>query len=801
MLKNYVKIAWRNIVKNKAHALLNISGLAIGMAVAMLIGLWVWDELNYNTYNKNYNNIAQIARKEITNGEAYISSNNNHFPIPLAYELKTNYQNLFTRVAIATEASKHVLDFNGNKFSQQGMYVEKDFTDIFTLNMIAGSNAGFSNPNAILLSKSAAVALFGKDDAIGKVVTLDNMQPLTVSGVFDNPPNNTAFNDIGFLCPWSLLVSTDKNVKDNLDNWGNSSFFVYTQTQPGVSPGKISGTIKNIYWEKIKDKQANSAGGSIEIFLHPMKDWHLRSEWKNGIQAGGQIKVVWLFGIIGVFVLLLACINFMNLSTARSEKRAKEVGVRKAVGSLRGQLIKQFLSESLLCVLLAFVISIGLVLGSLGWFNAIANKAIAFPFSNVPFWGFSLLFVITTAFIAGSYPALYLSSFNPVKVLKGTFKAGRSSSIPRKVLLTIQFTVSIILIIGTIVVHRQVQFAQNRPIGYNRQGLIRITMNTPDLNGKYDVLQKELLSSGGAVGFAQSSAATTENNYFDDRFEWEGKNPNLSTQSFALMAVTYDYGQTVGWQITQGRDFSKAFATDNKAVILNESAAKYMHLSAPVGKQLKWNNNIFTIVGVMKDIVKESPYKPVQQSLFFMVPGIGSDITIRLNPRLSAGAALNKIEPIFRKLNPSAPFEYSFVDDDYARKFAAEQRIGTLSTIFAMLAVFVSCLGIFGLASFVAEQRVKEIGVRKILGASVFGLWRLLSTDFMIIVLISFLIATPVAYYFMHNWLHNYEYSTDLSWWIFALTGIAVLLITLVTVSFQSIKAAMMNPVKAIKVE
>ncbi len=490
----------------------------------------------------------------------------------------------------------------------------------------------------------------------------------------------------------------------------------------------------------------------------------------------------------------------MNLSTARSEKRAKEVGVRKAIGSLRSQLVKQFLCESLLAVLIAFIISIGTVLLSLNWFNDIADKKIIFPFSNLRFWFFSMLVILVTAFIAGSYPAFYLSSFKPVKVLKGTLKAGRFTTIPRKVLVTMQFTVSIILIIGTIVVYRQIQFAQDRPVGYDRNGLIRITMNTPDLYGKYDVLQKELLSSGGAVGFAQSSSAATENNYFDDRFEWEGKDPNQAPQAFALTAVTYDYGKTAGWQFAEGRDFSRNFSTDDSAVILNEAAVKYMKLTNPVGKTIK-GFRTYTVIGVIKDMVKESPYKPVQQSMFFMVPGIGPDITIRLNPQLSAANAISKIEPVFRKLNPSSPFEYTFVDEEYARKFAAEQRIGTLSTIFAILAVFISCLGIFGLASFVAEQRVKEIGVRKVLGASVFNLWQLLSKDFVMMVVISFIIAVPLSYYFMYNWLQNYQYRTELSWWMFAAAGAGTLVVTLLTVSFQAIKAAIANPVKSLRTE
>jgi ABC-type antimicrobial peptide transport system permease subunit len=326
-------------------------------------------------------------------------------------------------------------------------------------------------------------------------------------------------------------------------------------------------------------------------------------------------------------------------------------------------------------------------------------------------------------------------------------------------------------------------------------------MNTPDLNGRYDVLQKELLASGGAIGFAQSSSPTTENNYYDDRFEWEGKNATLATQSFVLMGVTYDFGKTVGWQFTSGRDFSRSFATDNSAIILNEAAVKYMRLADPVGKTIKYNGNPFTVVGVIKDMITESPFKPVQQSIYFMVPNIGPVIMIRLNPELRASEAISRIEPVFRKLNPSAPFEYKFVDEEYGRKFAAEERIGTLSIIFTTLAVFISCLGIFGLASFVAQQRIREVSVRKVLGASIINLWGLLIREFVLLVLIAFGIALPVAYYCMDHWLQKYEYRTDLSWWIFAAAGMTATIITLLTVSYHAIKAAIANPIKSLRTE
>jgi putative ABC transport system permease protein len=801
MFKSYLKIAWRSLRKDRLHSFVNISGLAIGIAVVLMVGLWIWDELRFDTYNKNYKYIAQIARKEISKNEVYISEGSNHFPIPLANELRTNYNDLFRHVSLVSERSSHIVLFNDSRHTVPGIFVEKDFTDILTLKLIAGSKSGFSDPNTILLGQSVAQSLFGQTDAVGKIVKLDNLQPLKVIGVYEDLPLNNSFSGVGFFCPFDLLVSTNQGVKDILTDWNNSSFFIYAEVQPGISDGHISNVIKDVYWAKIKGSTAQIPGNKVELFLHPMKDWHLRSEWKNGVPSGGQIETVRLFGLIGTFVLLLACINFMNLSTARSGKRFKEVVVRKTMGSQRSQLVKQFLGEALLMVLLAFIAGVAIAFVSLNWFNEIAGKNITFPFSNVWFWSFAATFVVATALISGSYPAWYVTSFKPVKVLKGGFKAGRSAGVLRKALLTLQFIVSIVLITGTIVVYRQIQLAKNRPVGYDRIGLIRITMSTPDLKGKYDVLQNELLASGGAVGFAQSSSSATENNYFDDHFEWEGKDLKAHGQSFALTAVTPDYGKTVGWQFVDGRDFSRNFSTDKSVVILNETAVMHMRLLHPVGKTIRWNGKPFTVVGVIKDMVKGSPYKPVQQGLFFMVPDIGPEITIRLNPQLNPAAAIAKIEPIFKRLNPSSPFDYTFVDDEYARMFASEQRTGTLSEVFALLAVFISCLGIFGLASFMAEQLVKEIGIRKVLGASVYSIWQLFSKDFVVIVLVASLIAIPIAYYVAHNWLESYEYKTDLSWWIFVVTGAGILLITLITVSVHAIKAAVANPVKSLRSE
>jgi putative ABC transport system permease protein len=504
---------------------------------------------------------------------------------------------------------------------------------------------------------------------------------------------------------------------------------------------------------------------------------------------------------------LLACINFMNLSTARSEKRGKEVGIRKAIGSMRKQLVYQFFSESFLVVILSFVLACLLVLVFLPWFNNLSAKEMKMPWNDYYFWLVSFGFIFITGLLAGSYPALYLSSFKPVKVLKGTFRVGRLAAIPRKALVVMQFTVSIALIISTIVIYRQVKFAKDRPVGYDREGLIMIEMKGGDYFGKYDLFRTELLNTGAVAEMSGSMGKVTEVASGNNGFDWKGKDPNKE-ESFGTLAVTHEHGKTVGWQFMAGRDFSKVYSSDSSGVVINEAAAKYMGLANPIGETItwKWHDNEpkpYTILGMIRDMVMESPYESVEPTLFFVkaLNGGVNWINIRINPKIAISQALPKIEAVFKKLVPTAPFDYKFTDQDYAMKFAAEERISRLAGFFAVLAIFISCLGLFGLASFVAEQRTKEIGVRKVLGASVFNVWRLLSKEFVVLIIVSLFIASPVAYYFMNNWLQDYQYRADLSWWIFAVAGIGALIITLLTVSFQAIKAAIVNPVKSLRTE
>jgi ABC-type antimicrobial peptide transport system permease subunit len=491
----------------------------------------------------------------------------------------------------------------------------------------------------------------------------------------------------------------------------------------------------------------------------------------------------------------------MNLSTARSEKRAKEVGIRKTAGSLRSQLIGQFLSESLIMASMAFVCAMVIVQLSLPFFNDLSNKQMTIPWSHPLFWVIALGFTVVTGLLSGSYPAFYLSAFDPIKVLKGTFRVGRFASLPRKILVVLQFTVSITMIIGTVIVFRQIRYARNRPVGYTREGLFSVVMSTPEIYAaNYNALRTDLINTGAVEDMAESASAPTEVENTAAGFDWKGKDPNANP-NFGVISVTHDFGKTLHWEIIAGRDFSRNFVTDSNAVILNESAAKLTGLKNAVGELMKFNKQNLTIVGVVKDMVMQSPFTPVLPTIFFLNYRLVNFITVRIKPGMPAQEALSKIEHVFKRYNPGSPFVYQFTDEAYARKFSDEHQMGRLATVFALLAIFISCLGLFGLASFVAEQRSKEIGLRKVLGASVFNVWRLLTKEFVTLVIISLLVAIPTAYYFMHNWLQNYQYRTEIPWWIFVATGSGALMITLATVSFQAIKAAIANPVKSLRTE
>lgn len=782
------------MLKNKGYSALNIGGLAVGMTVAMLIGLWVYNELSYNKYYQNYDRIAQVMQHATHNGEIKTQNAN---PFLMAGELRAKYGINFKYVVQASWTEDHLLTVNEENILKSGMYFEPDAPEMLTLEMVKGDRSGLKDPYSILLAESTAEAVFGKDNPINKTIKLDRVVDLKVTGVYKDLPNNTTFKGIKIMMPWQLWLIRNPWVKDLDPAWGSNQSQTFVQLADNADVAKVSAKIKNV---KLDNLGKENAIAKWVVFLQPMSKWNLYSEFKNGVNTGGNIQYVWLFGIIGIFVLTLACINFMNLSTARSEKRAKEVGIRKTVGSLRSQIIKQFFAESYLVVLLAFMLCLILVGLLLPPFNDVAGKKIEIAWASPVFWSFSIVFIVITGLVSGSYPALYLSSFQPLKVLKGSFRVGKFASVPRKVLVTTQFTVSVMLIIGTIVVYQQIQHAKNRPIGYTRQGLININFE-PEIKEHYEAVRTELKNLGAIEEMAASQSPLTEVWNSSGGFDWEGKDPNLST-SFPTSRMSYEFGKTAGWKVIKGRDFSRKFATDSAAFVINESAAKFLGFKDPVGKKIKWSDETFTIIGVVSDIMQESPFYPVRPSVYHL--GNYDNMTnliAKLNPHKNIAQQISVIEQVWKKYTPGAPFRYKFVDEQFEGKFKAEERIGKLALYFAVLAIFISCLGLFGMASFVAEQRTKEIGIRKVLGASVGNLWRLLSSEFFGLVLISCIIATPIAWYYLKNWLINYDYRISIGWEAFAAAASVALIITLLTVSFQAIKAAIANPIKSLRSE
>jgi putative ABC transport system permease protein len=797
MIKNYIKIAWRSLHKNKFSAAINIGGLAIGITVAILIGLWIYDELSFDKYHKNYDRIVMLMQNETENNEI---STGRSMPIPLGYQLRADYKHDFKAVVLVRPGD-HILTAGDQKLSASGLYMQAEGPEMLSLKMLSGNRNSLHDPSSILLSASMAKSIFGKADPMNKFIKIDSKWNVKVAGVYENLPKNTTLYDYSsFIAPWDLYMTTANYLKDAATNWGNNSWLILAQLQPNADINVVNAHIKDLKIKALATAQDKiSLAFKAQLFLQPMNKWHLYQEFKNGVNTGGEIQFVYMFSLIGIFVLLLACINFMNLSTARSEKRAKEVGIRKAVGSLRSQLIAQFFTESLLLTCFAFILSLFIVFAVLPAFNQVADKQITIPITNPVFWLIGIAFSLVTGLIAGSYPALYLSSFKPVKVLKGSFKAGRYASLPRKVLVVLQFTVSVMLIIGTMIVFMEVQYSKNRPVGYSRDGLLQVELKTDGIPKHFEAFRNDLLSSGAVISAAQSDSPLTEiwNNY--SGFSWPGKDPNLQ-DDFGFIAVDNNYGKTVGWKITDGRDFSPAFVSDSSAMIINEAAAKFMGLKHPVGQIVHWGTN-FKIIGVAKDMVMTSPFDPARPTIFRFLRDLGDVLSIRVNPKMNLSAALLKIKTVYTRYDAESPFDYHFTDSEYAKKFDLEERIGKLAGVFTVLAIFISCLGLFGMASFVAEQRSKEIGVRKVLGASVIGLWRLMSTEFVVLVAIAMFIAMPAANYFMQQWLQKYNYRVEIGWWLFAATGAGALLLTLFTVSYQAIKAALANPIKSLKTE
>ena len=794
MFSNFFKTALRNLAKSKTHSIINITGLSVGMAVAMAIGLWIYDEVSFDRNADHYDRIAKVVQNVTNNGEVDTWMS---VPLPLGEVLRKDYGNNFKRVVRSVE-NDVVFKLGHKKLSEHGGFFEAGAPELFSLRMLRGDRAGLTDVSTIFLSQSMATAFFGDADPINQTILLDTTV-LKVTGVYADFPRNSSFANLKYMSTWDYWVHQNDWITTIEDIWRPNFVTTYVEMADRADFAKVSSVIRD---SKLRHINAHLAAKKPAVFLFPMSRWQLYGEFKGGVNTGGTIQYVRMFGIIGAFVLLLACINFMNLSTAQSEKRAREVGIRKTLGSLRRQLILQFFNESLLTVIFSFVLCLVLVELALPFFNAVADKSMAMPWGRPVFWALSAGFVLFTAVIAGSYPAVYLSSFRPVKVLKGAFKAGRLAIVPRKVLVVMQFTISVTLIICTAIVYRQIEFAKDRPVGYTRAGLVTLPAMNGEIHKHWNAVRNDLLRTGAVVEITEAGNSTTSTSNSTSGFSWPGKDPGFSVD-FDMSSVTYDYGRTIAWDIKQGRNFSPDFPSDSSGVIVNETAARLMGLKNPVGANCTWFNDKVRIIGLVGDMVTNSPYDQAHPTLYFLLgpKESGNVVIARINPAKSAKASLDMIAPVFRQFDPDQPFDYHFVDDDYAKKFSSEERVGRLAGVFSGLAVFISCLGLFGLISFVAEQRRKEIGIRKVLGASVVNVWGLLSGDFVLLVGISFLISVPLAYLAMRGWLQNYHYRTTMSWWIFLAAGAGALSITVVVVSVQAVRAALVNPIRSLRAE
>jgi len=798
MLKNYFKTAWRNLVRNKVYSALNIAGLATGMALALLIGLWVQEQYAYDRFLPDYQQAYQVKYNYNNNGEIRTQT---EVCIPLADALKKDVPEIAYTASAFGPANygtlTDILSVNDKKITPDGMIAGTDFLQIFRFPMLKGNPAdALKDQSSIVLTESTAKALFGNADPMNKIVRF-NTDNLKVTGVIKDIPRNSTLQ-FSYITPFSAIAASGW-VKAATTNWSHNFFKLFASLKPNAS---YAGMESKARWLVKKYAPATYQTFQQQVIMQPLADWHLYTDYRNGIATGGLIDYIRMFSITGILVLLIACINFMNLSTARSEKRAREVGVRKVIGAGRKGLIVQFFTESVLITFVAFILSLVLLQLALPAFNALAKTNISIPFSNGLFWLIMASYVVVTGLLAGSRPAVYFSSFQPVKVLKGAIQIGKSATLPRKILVVIQFTCSIALIISTIIVYQQIQYAKNRPRGYDPN---RLLMSPRSGIRNYVALKQDVLSTGLVSSMTRSLSPATDiysHNIIDN---WQGRLPN-EPLSIAMNALgDTDYFKTLGIPILAGRNFTGNESADSTCVILNEAAVKRMRFKEPINQIISWSlsnaPHHLRVIGVVKDALTNAPFAAAEPTIFIFQPDWTFNIMYRLSAEASTQVALSKLKPLFNKYNPDYPYEYHFADENYALKFDLEMLIGKLAGIFAVLSVLISCLGLFGLAAYVAEQRTKEIGIRKVLGASIPQVWLLISKDFILLVMISCVLASPVAFYFLHNWLQNYYYRIHISPGVFIIAAVLAMVVTVITISFQAIKAAMANPVKSLRSE
>ncbi|HKO80538.1 MAG TPA: ABC transporter permease [Chitinophagaceae bacterium] len=784
MFRNYLKTSWRNLLRNKAFSLINITGLAIGMASAILVLVWITHQLSYDQFHEKKDRIYQLynlaefeGKKEAWQGTSSLLGPAILLNYPQAEEV---FRINWVANLIFTTGEKHL--------EAQGLFTDPGFLRSLDFPLVSGDkNTALNKAESVILTESFAQKLFNKEEALGKAIRIDSNANFTVTGIIKDLPANTKL-EFDYLIPMEYR----KKINWEIPKWNDYGVETYVLLKPGVTEQAANKLFRNIVKTHAPDMKN-------EIFVHPMRKWHLYSKFENGKIAGGQIEGVRMFSIIGAFILLIACINYMNLSTAKSEKRAREVGIRKVVGARRGSLVWQFISESVLIAFLAGIIALVIAELSIDWFGKLVYTTLAIPYSNPYFWAYGILFIVVTGIIAGSYPALYLAAHRPVRVLKGALKAVNTLVTPRKILVVLQFSFAIVFIVCTIVIYRQIKFGQNRDPGFTMENLVYVYLRG-DINKNYLLLRNELYNSGAIESVTRTNSPISFIWTADGTFEWQGKDPNIKP-SFATFHSDNDFAKTMGIDIIEGRDInSLLYPTDTMAVLLNESAVRLMGFKNPVGQFLKNNQGNWQVVGVVKDF-GGSPYHPLGPVIVEGPKSWFGTLSFRLNKNNSTAENLAKISTILKKYNPDYPSDFVFADEDHDRIFIGERHTGKLAALFASLAIFISCLGLYALASYMATNRIKEIGVRKVLGASVMSITTLLSKDFLKLVIISFIIASPIAWWMMHSWLNSYTYRVNISWWVFVVTALLSVMIALITVSFQAIKAAIANPVKSLRTE
>jgi putative ABC transport system permease protein len=785
MLRNYLKVAWRNILRNKGFTVTNLVSLTIGISCTIFIFLWIQDELTYDKFHKHHDNIYQVMANRDFNNQVFTDQN---MVMPLASELRKGHPQIKDAV-VTTQQQQRVLAYNETKLKKRSYFVSEGFFNVFTWKFLHGNPAtAISDPTSIVLTESTATSIFGNENPLNKVIRIDDDRDVKVSAVVADPPGNSSIQ-FDAIMPFNY---SDENVKRNMSEWTSSSWRVYIQAVPGANIASIEQTINRI------KKQHDKNDAVSTYFTFPMSRWHLFSDFRDGKNIGGMIEYVRLFTIIAIVILLIACVNFMNLSTARSEKRSKEVGIRKTLGSSRKNLVMQFYMESLILSFGAFLFAFALVYLLLPSFNTLVGKQLALPIDQPLFWTAAAVIVGFTALVAGSYPALYLSSFNPVKVLKGTFAAGRSAVLPRRILVVAQFVISIFLISATIVIHQQIQHVKGRDLGYDPNNLIMIPTSAATQKN-FTVIKDELLKTGNIKAVTRTLSPMTAIWWSSPAPDWDGK-PADAEIIVTGNTVDVDFTKTMGVKMLEGKDFAGVPA-DTSGMILNKAAVEAMALKNPLGMQMRYGSKTYTVIGITDNIVMSSPYEPVDPMMMYFGPENTNYITIRLNDGVRPQQAIAQLESVFKRHNPAYPFEYEFVDESFNNKFLTEVLISKITNIFAMLAIFICCIGLAGLASFTIEKRIREIGIRKVLGASLQQLLLLISKEFLKLVFVAFVIAVPLTWWLMFNWLEKYPYRVDIGVWLFMIVGVVILLLTLAVVSINTLRAATTSPVKNLRTE